>query len=90
MAVRTTSTGFTERIDNVEDKFPEFDPRSGNHFWIMTGAWKCDPKAILANKEPALLDHENLLGVLGPGCWFCQKEYNPTEAMRRCTGPPND
>jgi hypothetical protein len=81
---KTASTGFTERIDNFEDKIPEFDPRSGDHFWIVITTYKVDPNNFLAGES--LLDHESLVGVSVPGCYFCEEVYTPRMLHRRCIG----
>jgi hypothetical protein len=86
MEIRTESTGFTEFIENPKDKIPDFDPRSGNHYWIMITTYKCDPEKMLKGDGPAFFDHESLVAVLGPGCFYCEQIYTPLLSKRRCKG----
>lgn len=85
--MRTTSTGFTERIDNFEGRIPDYDPRSGDHFWVITGAWRCDP-AKSWGADGTLLDHESLVLINPPGCFHCEHLYTAQLASRRCKGHP--
>lgn len=84
--VVTRSTGFTERVHDTRDKIPEFDYRSGNHFWIMITSFKVDPVKAIAGEQ--LMDHESLVNVIGPLCYYCEKAYSSTLLHRRCTGEP--
>jgi hypothetical protein len=86
---RIVSTGVQVRVDPL-DRIPAYDPRSGEHLWIVTGAWKVNPEQWHSpdpNVTP-LLDSENLLSVAGPGCYWCEAYYSPTLATRRCPGEP--
>lgn len=83
--MRVTSTGHVEDIQNFKDKLPEFDSRSGDHLWIMITMFKCDPSRLLRG-EQLLMDHENLLSTVGPGCFYCEKPYTPGTDKRRCKG----
>lgn len=67
------------------DRIPEFDPRTGDHLWVMVATWKFDPEKAKAG-ETGLLDHENMLGLGGPGCYFCEKPYSEPLKLRRCKG----
>ena len=80
-------TGDHVEVPGHVDRIPEFDPRSGDHLWVMVATWKCDPEKLVEGQE-GLLDHENLLGLGGPGCYFCEKQYSPGMANRRCKGRP--
>lgn len=69
------------------DRIPEYDPRSGNHFWIVPVAFKVDP----GNFDPSTsvnLDHENLVLIAGVGCFHCEAAYSPRLLHRRCPGEP--
>lgn len=82
----TRPTGFVKQVDNLKEKdFPEFDPRTGDHFWVHMGMWIAHPERLLRG-EQALLDHENLLSVSPPMCFFCQKLHTPLLAKHRCKG----
>lgn len=83
------STGFQQRVDPV-DRIPDYDPRSGDHLWTITGAWRIDP-ARWTSPDPTvlpMLDAENLLSIAGPGCFYCEQYYTPLLASRRCKGEP--
>jgi hypothetical protein len=86
IGVATRSTGFVEKIDTFTDKIPEYDPRSGSHFWIMVTSYKVDPAKALEGE--LLMDHESLVSVAGPGCYYCESEYTKLIASRRCKGHP--
>jgi hypothetical protein len=74
-------------VGSIEKNAPEFNPITGAHFWIMVGSWKCDPEKVISG-ELFLLDHENQLGINGPGCWHCEEQYTKLIASRRCKGHP--
>jgi len=80
-------TGHVERIDDTRDKIPPYDPRSGNHFWIMITSFKCDPK--LAMEGNVFMDHETLVNITGPVCFYCELPYTETIYHRRCKGEPS-
>lgn len=84
-------TGHTVRVDNPYeiDRIPEFDPRSGNHFWIVTQAHQVDPAKFADPTHTPILDQETLVSVAGPGCYHCEKPYTPLLATRRCKGGPD-
>lgn len=84
-------TGVTEHVDNPFDinRVPPFDARSGDHFWIVMTTYRVDPVAF-SSPDPAItpmLDHESLVTVGGPGCFYCEQLYSPLLASRRCRGP---
>lgn len=65
-------------------EYPEYDPRSGEHFWIAIAAFHvADPESEGAQH----LDSENLLNV-HLGCYFCELAYQPILKRRRCRGEP--
>jgi hypothetical protein len=59
----------------------------GEHLWVMAGTWKVDPAKMQAGAQ-ALMDHESLLGLAGPGCYVCEEPYSARLAHRRCKGDP--
>lgn len=74
---------FTPKVNL--DLIPEFDSRSGNHYWIIINTYHVNPKTM-TETDPVLLDQENLVNIVGPGCFYCEKEYTPLIAKKRCTG----
>ncbi len=83
---RWVDTGHTERVDNLSDRLPEFDPRTGEHLWIVTTVYRVNPAQWTDPARTPVLDHENLLSVMGPMCWHCEQPYTPGLAKRRCRG----
>lgn len=89
MTINWTGTGETQLAAGQVDRLPDFDPRTGDHCWVMMAAWKVDPVKLIAQPDgPGLLDTENLLALNGPGCFFCERVYTPRLAERRCKGKP--
>ena len=83
-------TGHQERIDSPTDidRIPPFDPRSGDHLWIVVTSYRVNP-AQFTSPDPGvtpLLDHESLLAVAGPACYYCEQAYTSSLARRRCRG----
>lgn len=86
MEMLTSGTGIYIDTNTVPKKeLPEYDPRSGAHFWAMFGVWKIDPEKITMGGK-SYLDHENLMSIQGPACLFCEQLYTPYLATRRCKG----
>lgn len=79
--IRTTHTGFMEKVEGTTDKIPDFDPRSGNHFWIVVLSYKWDKKY-----EESILDHESLVYTSPPICFYCEQAYTSLLDTRRCKG----
>ena len=51
--------------------------RPGEHLWIMAATWKVtEPRAIRAGDGPNFLDRENLMVLVGPGCFKCEREFS--------------
>lgn len=66
---------------------PEFDPVTCAHSWAMIGTWSIDPLKVMGLGGQGILDQENLLALVGPGCLHCDSEFTPLIASRRCMGP---
>lgn len=59
---------------------PEFE---GRHLWAFFGVWRVEnPAAAHQN-----FDMENLLTVVGPGCFWCEQPWKPTIGAK-CPGEP--
>lgn len=74
--------GHNEYVPGMMDNIPEFDPRSGDHLWTIFVIYRWGGPHI----ETPTLDNENRLGVMGPGCFYCEEIYKPAIAKRRCKG----
>lgn len=84
------STGVKQRVDGFKDRIPEYDPRSGNHLWVVLQSYQIDPKKWTESDELVIFDIENLLSVEGPGCYYCEQPYSPSLYYRRCPGEPRE
>jgi len=74
-----------QELYKFKDKeIPEFDPRTGDHYWHIIANWKVDPLVWL--KGDSHLDSENLLTITAPCCYYCERFYTPLLAKRRCKG----
>lgn len=83
---RWNSTGHHEETPGRLDNVPEFDPRSGDHLWTVSTMYRVDPELFADKQHTPMLDHETLLLVVGPGCFYCEKVYSKLIASRRCGG----
>lgn len=83
----TEGTGFKQEVAGRVDRIPEFDPRTGDHLWIMATTYRCFPEKM-EKGEQLIMDTENLLLVVGPGCFYCEQDYSKNLASRRCKGHP--
>lgn len=76
-------TGQKQLVPGNTDRVPKFDPRAGDHLWIIMSVHRWNP-----DTETPMLDMENLLTIQGPGCYHCEQPYTPRLASRRCKGHP--
>lgn len=84
--------GPSQQIDSPSeiDRIPEYDPRSGDHCWLVITSYRVDPEKF-TSPDPTvmpILDHETLVSVTGPGCYYCEQLYSSRLAKRRCKGKP--
>ena len=66
------------------DRIPPFDPRSADHLWVILTMYRVDPAGFMDPARTPMLDNENLISVTGIGCYYCEREYSPLLATRRC------
>lgn len=78
-------SGTYEEITGLPDKIPPFDPRTGDHYWVTIITYKVDPTKMVEG-EKFHMDHENLVMISVPGCYYCEEAYTPRLALRRCRG----
>lgn len=65
---------FAERLEQLD--------RPGSHLWVYVAAWAAaDPRATEAR-----LDAENLVSLIGPGCFKCEQPFSNRLARRPCYG----
>lgn len=88
-------TDHVERIDarpdGSFDRYPEYDPRTGDHFWVMALTFRVDPKAMVEMTPGVMgpiLDHESMTGATPIFCWHCEEAYTARLYHRRCPGHP--
>lgn len=75
-------TGEQQHVPGDIDRIPEFDKRTGDHLWAIFTMYRWGGPTV----ETPTLDMENLLSVLGPGCFYCNQEWSERLATRRCPG----
>lgn len=83
-------TGFHQAVpEGGVNRIPEFDPRSGAHFWNMLCGFRVsDPAAIDKGTKQLILDTENLVVTTPIGCYYCEQVWTKTIGHRRCPGKP--
>lgn len=59
--------------------------RRREHVWSMIATFRIDPE--LPDRH-TLLDSENLIAIVGPGCVICEVGYSPEQMTQRCPGVP--
>jgi len=64
------------------NRIPAYDPRTGAHLWTIITMYRWGGPHI----ERPTLDHENMLALEGPGCYYCSEPYSEREDQRRCKG----
>lgn len=70
------------------DRIPDYDPNLRNHFWIVIAVYRVDPKKWFSGTDN-YLDLENLVGLQGIGCYYCEKMYTEKEYHSKCKGEPD-
>ncbi len=76
------STGEWVSTPGDVDRIPPFDPRSGDHLWIIMSTYRWGGPDV----ERSTLDTENLLSIMGPVCYYCEQPWTARLATRRCPG----
>jgi hypothetical protein len=80
------NTGHTEFIEGFRSKVPEFDRRSGDHYWVIITTYNIKNPSTWGKDGHGLLDHESLVFVSPIGCYFCEQMHTPLLEKRRCKG----
>lgn len=82
MADKQVTGGFkVEAIHKFQAPLPKLV--AGEHFWIMTAAWRVIPPVA---KQQIMLDLENLITIDGPGCFWCGVHYESPQGKQPCRG----
>ena len=84
------TTGHQQLVDPAThiDRIPDFDPRTGDHLWIVITSYEVVPQQWKDPTHTPMLDTENLLSIVGPACYHCEQAWTPLLATRRCKGRP--
>lgn len=69
------------------DRIPEYSPVFRTHLWIVTSVYQVDPAQWSAVNKP-ILDQENLIALVGPGCYYCERIYRVAKNTP-CRGVPD-
>lgn len=56
----------------------------GEHLWIVVSMFRVRPE-----QPKHFLDTENLLTIEGPGCYWCERTWEPGAEKTRCPGEPS-
>jgi hypothetical protein len=85
-----TSTGHKVHVegDHFTSRIPDFDERSGDHFWVVATIYQMNTANLGDATATPILDQENLVSIAGPFCYHCEKPYDKKIGYRRCSGPP--
>lgn len=81
-------TGLHQEVSGLHRGIPDYDPRSGEHLWIVASVYRIADPAALLTEQWGYLDSENLLSVEGPGCYYCEQVWTARLGTRRCKGRP--
>jgi hypothetical protein len=84
------ATGDEQEIDAgaLDNRVPEYDPRTGDHLWIVATMYRVVPQHWRDRTHTPTLDRENLLSITRPCCFYCEQAYSARLASRRCRGGP--
>lgn len=84
MEMKFSGDGTYQEVVGYVDRVPDFDPRAGDHLWIVNATYRWGGPS----EGPSYLDTENLILITGPGCYYCEQVWTPQLATRRCKGHP--
>jgi hypothetical protein len=82
------TTGDQQRVDPsmLVDRLPDFDPRTGDHLWMVMSGYRVVPEQWHEPTHTPMLDAENLLTITVPFCYYCEQAWSERLATRRCRG----
>jgi len=84
------ATGEQQRVDPdmLVDRLPDYDPRTGDHLWMIVTSYRVVPEQWQDRTHTPMLDRENLLSITVPCCYYCEQAWTKRLASRRCPGEP--
>jgi len=81
-----SGTGIMQKIGTKKNNRTLVDPGDGKHLWIVSSTYLVTNPAKAFTAESIELDIENLMTVVGPGCYKCEELYDPEKTLPHCTG----
>lgn len=79
-ARRWVSTGINIQVKDKYQADP-VDPGPGKHLWTVVTMFSVNPSS-----GEFTLDHENLVTIVGPGCYKCEEGFTPELGAAPCLG----
>lgn len=84
-------TGHQYKVSSAIDKLPDYDSRTGAHFWLVLSCYQIlQPELTEDPTHTPMLDIENLVNISPIFCFFCEEVYSKRLSFRRCPGHPDD
>ena len=78
------NTGHQVHIEEgVIDRIRPYDSRSGDHLFVVMTSYEVNPVKFRDPTLTPVLDQENLVSVIGPLCYHCERAYKPGMEKRR-------
>lgn len=71
------------RVEARQFSGAEIKHTPGEHLWVCVSMFRVRPA-----EQKHFLDTENLLTIEGPGCYWCEKKWEPGDENTVCTGGP--
>lgn len=72
------------------DRVPPFDPWTRRHFWAAPLLFRVEAEAFKAKAYQVSASRENLVAIIAPACWYCNKPLSEAEFDQPCEGPDDD
>lgn len=77
-------SGHVVQVDGEIDRIPDYDPRTGEHLWVVTPVFRINPKLLTDLTNVPYLDQENLIYISPVFCYWCEQRFAPRLLHRRC------
>lgn len=84
VGIAVHGSGIYTETDQMH-KIPDFDSTKREHYWLMIASFHVKPE-IWKPEDRANLDMENLVSLVGPGCFYCESSYSAELASKPCAG----
>lgn len=73
-------------VDGDPNKVRKYDPSKPEHYFIVLLAHSVTFENAMSGTRLDL-DHENLVSVVGPYCFYCQLRSGDSNLTEKCYGP---